>query len=374
MKSALYSNHIRFMRIAMREAEKARGLCSPNPFVGAVIVKNGTIIARGHTQVYGGDHAEIQAIKKAGESTEGADIYVTLEPCSHYGKTPPCSEAIITAKFRRVIYGIRDPNPLVNPRPDEDGPGIISMRASGIEVQGGVLAAEINRQLESWTHFVTTGRPFLTLKTALSLDGKYAADDGSSRWITGLEARKYVHVLRAQSDVVLSGIGTVLADDPMLNVRYGTSRHQPVRVVLDSSIQIPIDSALVKSAGEYPLYVFHTNDVRTDKERELLDLGVKTFRVDKADFGLDLGEVFEVLHDEGYYNIFAECGDRLSSALIASKLVDKVIVFLSPKLVGGRRSIFSNITRPNIHDALCFDDVSIRMIGDDIMLQAYPRY
>jgi diaminohydroxyphosphoribosylaminopyrimidine deaminase/5-amino-6-(5-phosphoribosylamino)uracil reductase len=363
-----------FMRLAMREAEKARGTCAPNPFVGAVIVANKKVISKGHTQSWGCDHAEVQAIKKAGSASVGADIYVTLEPCSHWGKTPPCTEAIITAGIKRVFYGISDPNPLVNPFPNVEGPGIISMRKHGIEVYGGWLEFPIRKQLEAWLCRIEKSRPFVTWKIALSMDGKYAAADGTSRWITGVDARQYVHKLRSWSDVIVTGIGTVLADDPMLNARISQKAHQPVRAVLDSYLRIPIQSALVQSAKEYPLYIFHSQGCTDSKIAKLEDAGAKLFQVPSQAGRLDLGAILNILHDLGYYSVMTECGDILSTALLKASLVDKVMIFLGPKLLGGSKSILTGLERLTIEQALCLEDIAFQKIGSDLLVTAYPRY
>lgn len=374
MRKPELSVHEYYMRMAMREAEKARGYCSPNPFVGAVIVKDGDVVSKGHTQSYGGDHAEVQAIRKAGTLATGADIYVTLEPCSHHGKTPPCTDAIIKAGISRVFYGIRDPNPLVNPTPDGDSPGIEQMRSKGIDVQGGILAERINRQLEAWLCRIVHGRPFVTLKTALSLDGKYAANDGSARWITGAAARRHVHKLRSQADVVLTGIGTVLADDPMLNVRLGRSFHQPIRAVVDSSLRIPQGSKLVQSAREYPVWVFHTGIASAARQEILINAGVRLFKIPSAAGGVDLNAVLRILHRQGCYSILAECGDTLTTALLNARLVDKVIAYISPKLIGGGKTILSGLSRMSIDAAILLQDASFHKMGDDILVSAYPKY
>lgn len=358
-----------FMKRALRLAERARGLCSPNPFVGAVIVKNGEVIGEGWTQVYGGDHAEIQALKKAGAKAASADMYVSLEPCSHQGKTPPCTKAIIKAGIKRVFVGILDSNPLVN------GRGVKQLRDKGIEVTTGLLASQIEVQLESYLCRVLKKRPFIVWKTALSMDGKYAAQDGSSRWISGELSRKKVHRLREASDVILTGIGTVLADDPLLNVRLPKPRHQPLRAVLDPKLKLPLDSQLAQSATQYPTAVFCSNGSETSSRAfALKKLGIHIHPVRTTDDGLELHFVLEILFKLGHNQVFLESGSKLASSFFEQKLVDKIHVFLAPKLIGGGKSILGELDLPNISQAISLRNPIWKRSGEDIELIAYPDF
>ncbi|NLW18555.1 MAG: bifunctional diaminohydroxyphosphoribosylaminopyrimidine deaminase/5-amino-6-(5-phosphoribosylamino)uracil reductase RibD [Candidatus Cloacimonetes bacterium] len=358
-----------YMKRALRLAERARGLCSPNPFVGAVIVKNGELLGEGWTQVYGSDHAEVQALKKAGPKAQGADMYVSLEPCSHQGKTPPCTRAIIKAGIKRVYVGILDPNPLVN------GRGIKQLRDAGIEVMTGLLAPKIEVQLESYLCRVLKQRPFVVWKSALSVDGKYAAQDGSSRWISGELSRKKVHRLREASDVVLTGIGTVLADDPMLNVRLSKPRHQPLRAVLDPELKLPPDSRLAQSASQYPTAVFCLDGLESSSQASVLkNLGIQIHPTAATDDGLDLHEVLDILFKLGHNQVLLESGSKLASAFFERKLVDKIHVFLAPKLIGGSRSILSELDLPNISQAISLQNPIWKRSGDDFELIAYPDF
>ena len=367
--NAIPAEALGFMKRALRLAENARGLCSPNPFVGAVLVKKGKVIGEGWTQEYGSDHAEIQALKMAGENARGAEMYVTLEPCSHQGKTPPCTKAIIAAGIKRVFIGILDPNPLVN------GRGVSRLREAGIEVVIGFMAPKIETQLESYLCRVLKKRPFVIWKAALSLDGKYAAQDGSSRWISGEISRKRVHRLREASYVVLTGIGTVLADDPMLNVRLPKSRHQPLRCVLDPGLRLPLDSKLAKTAQNIPTSVFCINGMEnTEKALTLKKLGLKVFPVTVGDVGLDLNQVLQQLFELGHSQVFLESGSNLASSFFAQGLVDKIHIFLAPKLIGGERGILSELDLPNISQAISLRKLSTRKSGEDIEIIAYPDF
>jgi len=365
------------MKKAIREAEKARGLCSPNPFVGAVIAKDDRIIASGHTQACGSDHAEVQALKKAGKRAKGADLFVTLEPCSHHGKTPPCTDAIIQAGIKRVFFGIRDPNPLVNSDIDTPGPGIISMREAGIQVEWGFLREQISRQLEYFLCRIQKDRPFVILKSALSMDGKYAAADGSSRWISNQSSRIYTHKLRQEVDAMLVGISTVVKDDPLLTVRLPRIKRQPLRAVLDAYLDIPLDSALIKSIDTAPLLVVHSHasDATIQSKAAVLrGLGVRLACVDSQNELLDLRQALGVLHELGYYSVMLESAGPLAAAFINQQLVDKLIIFYGAKLLGGLHSALADLDIANIDSALELQSTEVRDLDGDLMLSAYPRY
>ncbi len=386
--SASATDPLIYMKRAIRAAEKARGTCAPNPFVGAVLVKNGKILAEGWTQAYGGDHAEIQALIKAGPQARGADLYVTLEPCSHFGKTPPCTQAIIKAGVKRVFFGISDPNPLVN------GQGEKQLIETEIEVCKGFCAEEISRQLEYYICRVLKGRPFVIWKAALSLDGKYAAQDGSARWISGEKSRLEAHKLREEADVVLTGLGTVLSDDPQLNVRLPKPKKQPLRAVLDPKLSIPFETQLVVTAREFPTLLFCARGRENSaKAIDLNNRGVEIvpvtalptnplprpellFRPERSDLGniLNLREVLGVLHQRGCYCVLLECGSQLASAFFSAKLVDKCVLFYGPKLLGGGKAILRELPLPDIDAAIPLRDSRWRVCGEDLMLTGYPVF
>ena len=354
------------MARAIAIAEKGRGKCSPNPFVGAVIVKNGNIIGEGWTQGYGKDHAEINALRKAGAEAAGAEIYVTLEPCSHYGKTPPCALALIAAGIKTVYVGIIDPNPLVS------GKGIALLEDAGIEVHTGYMQEKINRQLEFFLCRINQQRPFVSWKTALSLDGKYAASDGSSKWITGISARKLVHRLRSEYDVILTGIGTVKADDPMLNNRVYNTHVQPCRVVLDPHLEIDPASKICSTAKDQSSLIYYRKGLKASaKIKALAALGVVTVAVKGAGDSLDLNSVLRDLHERGYYSVLVEAGSKLSSAFFGSGLVDKCYIFLGNMLLGNGRSMLSELPLNNIHAAIRLEHRRFRILGEDILIEGY---
>jgi diaminohydroxyphosphoribosylaminopyrimidine deaminase/5-amino-6-(5-phosphoribosylamino)uracil reductase len=353
----------------MQLAEQARGKCSPNPFVGAVIVKQDKIIGEGYTQAYGSDHAEVQAIKNCSKNCSGADMYVTLEPCSHYGKTPPCALAIIDSGIKQVYIGIKDPNPLVS------GQGINLLSAAGIAVKTGLLADLITRQLEYYLTYITQNRPFIFLKSALSLDGRIAAQDGSARWISCEASRARTHELRREADAVLTGIGTVLSDDPMLNVRLSDPGKQPLRVVLDSQLRIPLKSALVSSARDFKTLVF-TSMQTHDKAKisALAAAGVEVCPVGKTSSGLDLHQVLAELKSRQIQVVMLEAGSAVNTSFLAARLVDKLFLFQAPLLLGGERLAWNRIGVDNIAQALKLAEVTSEPCGTDTLISAYPVY
>lgn len=367
--SAIQSDPQIFMNRALKAAEKARGTCSPNPFVGAVIVKNSSIIAEGWTQKYGGDHAEIQALAKAGEKARGADLYVTLEPCSHFGKTPPCTQAIIAAGISRVFLGILDPNPLVH------GKGVLHLQEAGIEVIPGVLATEVTRQLEYHLCRVHNRRPFVIWKAALSLDGKFAAQDGSSRWISGERSREQTQRLRQEADAVLTGIGTVLGDDPLLTVRLKNNLKNPLRVILDPNLKLPPSSQIARGMHSVPTAVFCARGrENTIPAKVLVALGANIYPVTAKGDKLNLKEVLGILYQLGHSLVLLECGSRLASSFFAARLVDKCVIFYGPKLVGGNRAMLTELGLPDISAALALKNLSFKASGEDLQVTGYPAY
>lgn len=356
-----------YMALAIREGEKSRGLCSPNPFVGAIIVKDGVILARGRTQAYGQDHAEIVALKIAQAHAKGATMYVSLEPCCHHGKTPPCTQAIIAAGITRVIAGSLDPNPLVS------GKGIQELQRAGIEVEYGIYSDRIRRQNEAFFCYIRKQRPFIIWKIALSLDGKFAALDGSSQWISNEASRRVVHQSRAHADAVLSGIRSVHKDDALLNARGVKNVKQPLRVVLDPALELNPQSRLATSAALYPSLVFyhHRNDMRA---KVLSDLGLELIQVKGFADELDLPEVLQVLYRRQVSSILLETGNRLSEAFWQAHLVDKCMIFYGNKILGGDQAALAGLALPNLASAITINELSYRKLGENILVCGYPDY
>ena len=358
-----------YMQLAIKVAENGRGKCSPNPFVGSVIVKNNQVISEGWTSEYGSDHSEIQALKKAGKRAKGATLFVTLEPCSHYGKTPPCTNAIIAAGIKEVYIGIYDPNPLVK------GKGIAMLKEAGIDVHYGFGEDKIRTQLEYYLCFIQKERPFVTWKTALTLDGKYAAEDGTARWITGKKAREYAHKLRSENDVVLTGIKTILIDDPALNVRLPGNYKQPLRVVLDPFLKIPVLSSFVSIAAKFPgMVITSTANLQTDKVNLLKQKGVKIETLKTQDGHFNLHEVLNLLYNMNYYSVLLETGSGIAEAFLKEELIDKIIFLYGAKILGGTKSPLPALGIESIYKALYMWKTSCRKMENDIVVTAYPFY
>lgn len=352
-----------FMQRAIELAWLGRGFASPNPMVGAVIVRNGRIIGEGYHKKCGELHAERNAFASLKESAEGAEMYVTLEPCCHYGRTPPCTEAIIENGISRVYIGSRDPNPLVS------GKGAKLLREHGIEVIEDFMRTECDELNPAFFHYITTGSPYVVLKYAMTLDGKIAAYTGRSQWITGGTARRHVHLLRGTYGAVLAGIGTVLADDPMLNCRIENA-HQPLRVIADSSLRIPLDSSLCRSAGEYPLLIACTKADST-KKAALEALGAEVAVLPEKDGHVDLNALMRLLAKKQISGVLIEGGGGLSYSALRNGIVDHVCAYIAPKLLGGRdaKTPVEGIGAESPDSAALLKNRRLTVLGDDILLE-----
>ncbi len=350
-----------FMRLALREAEKGLGRTSPNPAVGAVLVKNGRVIARGHHARAGAPHAEVVALRAAGGRARGADLYSTLEPCDHFGKTPPCSLAILEAGVKRVFVGSRDPNPLVN------GRGIARLRRAGVEVAG-VLRQECDALNAHWFRYITAGRPHVTLKAAVTLDGKLATRAGDARWVTGPEARLEVHRLRNRVDAVLVGAGTARADDPELTTRLPHGGRDAVRVVLDSRLQLPRSLKLLRHQSPAPTLVAHVSG-----RPKRYGAGVELLRCRARRGRVDLRDLLRKLAQRGITSLLVEGGAEVHGSFLAQGLADRVLLFLAPKIVGGEGvSWVAGPGARRMADALRLEEVHVTRVGADILISGKP--
>ena len=314
-----------------RAIELARGgKPSPNPHVGAVVVKDGVIVGEGFHERAGMDHGEIAAIKSAKSKAKGATLYVSLEPCNHVGRTPPCTEAILKAGITRVVIGTDDPNPHV------EGGGAAKLRAAGVEVVAGVRKDEAETVIAPWKKFVTRDLPFISVKLALSLDGRIATRTGASRWVTGPDARARVHALRASCDAVAVGIGTVLSDDPRLNVRDAQGP-SPTRIVFDTKLRTPAKSRLVQTASEIPTIILTSPDAPFANEDELGGFGVEIMRTPvSAEGRIDVVPAMTALAQRGIVSLMVEGGAELAGSFLATKMADELHAFLAPILLGPR--------------------------------------
>jgi diaminohydroxyphosphoribosylaminopyrimidine deaminase/5-amino-6-(5-phosphoribosylamino)uracil reductase len=318
----------RWMELALVHARS--GHPSPNPHVGAVVVKDGELIATGHHERAGTDHAETAAVRAAGARAAGATLYVTLEPCNHHGRTPPCTDAIISAKIARVVIGCRDPNPHV------EGKGVEALLATGVDVMLGVREEACRAQIAPWTKHVTTGLPYVSIKLALSLDGRIATRSGASKWVTGPDARAKVHLLRSRSDAVAVGIGTAVADDPRLTVR-DIPGESPLRVVFDTNLRLSAESRLASTAREIPTLVLCGPDASEEGEAKLQELGVECVRLPLSTQGrLDVILALRMLAQRGVVSLLVEGGAELAGSFLAGRLADEMHAFIAPILLGPR--------------------------------------
>lgn len=368
--------HEKYMKEALELAKKGMGFVNPNPMVGAVIVKNGEIIGRGFHRKYGCLHAEREAFADCdnrGIDCTGADMYVTLEPCCHHGKTPPCTDAVIQHKVSHVYIGSSDPNPLVA------GRGVRILREHGIEVTEGILKDECDELNEIFFHYITTGRPFVTMKYAMTMDGKIACYTGESKWITGEEARMNVQKERLRHSAIMVGIGTVLADNPMLTCRLENGR-SPIRIICDSRLRIPPESNIVKTAKDIPTIIATTdynkrkNDDKKEKRKKLEDMGCSfiTTSTDSPDSRTDLKKVIKKLSDMKIDSILLEGGGELNWSMLNAGLVNKVQAYIAPKIFGGAgaKSAVSGRGVSVPSEAFMLTDTKVKQIGNDILIES----
>lgn len=357
-----------FMNRAIRLAVRARGKTSPNPMVGAVIVNRGQIIAEDYHRKAGTPHAEALTLAKAGAKGKGSALYVSLEPCCHTDKrTPPCTKTIIEAGIKKVVIAMKDPNPKVS------GRGIRELQQAGISVVSGVLEEKAQRLNEAYAKYITTKRPFVILKVAMTLDGKIATPAGQSKWITGEKARLIVHRLRSSVDAVMTAIGTVEADDPELTARTGRGKN-PKRVVIDPNLEIRLNSKILKVPPE-TIMVTRKVELRNSepeaKKNALLGSGVQIIEFEGEK--LDLGCLMARLGEAGITSVMIEGGSSLNAYALAAGIVDKVLFFIAPKIIGGKESYpaVGGKTFRRLEDAYALKDVNVRKIGADILVEGY---
>jgi diaminohydroxyphosphoribosylaminopyrimidine deaminase / 5-amino-6-(5-phosphoribosylamino)uracil reductase len=353
------------MKTALEEAALGRGRTSPNPAVGALVVKNGRIVARAHHRRAGGPHAEIIAIEAAGAKARGADLYTTLEPCNHYGRTPPCTEAILKAGLRRVICAGRDPNPLVN------GAGIARLRRAGVDVRTGVMRSEAEQLNRPFFKYIRTRLPWVTLKAAASLDGKIATYSGDSRWVSGRQSRRRAHHLRDQVDAVLIGANTARRDNPRLTARLskGAGRN-PARIVLDSGLRLPIGLRLFSAAKKPRTIVVTLQSPEARTAQRLIARGVEVWNVGSRRARIDLEGLLHRLAKEGLIHLLVEGGSEVNTSFLQQRLVDELVLFLAPKLIGadglswvGPLGVSSVARAPKLRE------ITSEKCGEDVILQ-----
>lgn len=352
----------RFMALALSLGRRGMGRVWPNPAVGCVIVAGGRVVGRAHTADGGRPHAETQALVQAGPLARGAVAYVTLEPCAHHGQTPPCAAALIAAGVARVVVATGDPDPRVA------GRGIALLRAAGVQVDLGCLEAQARVDHAGFLSRITLGRPFITLKLALSLDGRIATATGESQWITGPEARRAVHMLRARHDAVMVGAGTARADDPMLTVRDLGIDRQPVRVVISRRLDLPVAAALARSAGQVPLWICHGADADAERVAVWQALGARCFPCEIRDGTVDVGAALTALAGAGLTKVLCEGGGGLAATLLSAGLVDELVVFAAGVLIGAEGTpALAALGVERLVDAPRFKLDDVQKIGADVM-------
>jgi diaminohydroxyphosphoribosylaminopyrimidine deaminase/5-amino-6-(5-phosphoribosylamino)uracil reductase len=359
-----YSMDEFYMRRALRLAQKGGAWVSPNPMVGAVIVKEHRIIGEGYHQLFGGNHAEVNAINHASETIDGSTIYVNLEPCTHYGKTPPCCESIIACKPARVVIGTPDPNPIIS------GRGIEALKRHGIETTVGVLEESCRRLNERFFKFIQTGTPFVTLKFAQTIDGRIATVTGHSRWISSEKSLRFVHMLRSHHDAVLVGVGTVLQDDPELTVRLIRGRN-PVRIVVDSLLRISPDARALKNQDMAKTMIATTIHAGSEKRARLAEMGIETMLFEHDnDRRVDLTKLLVELGKRNISSVLVEGGAAIITSLLKVKLPDRVVIVIAPKIVGKGVEAVGNLNIQSMDESLRLAYRKIRRLGDDLIIDA----
>jgi diaminohydroxyphosphoribosylaminopyrimidine deaminase/5-amino-6-(5-phosphoribosylamino)uracil reductase len=354
-----------WMKRALHLAEKGKGRTSPNPMVGAILVKDGKMVGEGYHAKAGEAHAEIVALQQAGEEAEGAILYLNLEPCTHYGKTPPCVPQVIEAGVKRVVIGMEDPNPLVK------GRGIEILRKAGLYVEVGILEKECRRLNEAFCKYILKKEPFVVLKVAATLDGKMATRNGDSKWISGEASRRFVHKLRDQVDGVLVGIGTVLKDNPMLTARIRGGR-DPYRIVLDSRLKIPEEAKVIGTSPSKAI-IASTELAPKDKIGKLKKRGVQILILDSKEGRVNLKSCLSKLGEMGVMNLLVEGGSQVNGSFLDEGVIDKLLLFLSPKLIGDQQAlgIFGGKGASNLQKATALKEIKAKRIGEDILLEGY---
>jgi diaminohydroxyphosphoribosylaminopyrimidine deaminase/5-amino-6-(5-phosphoribosylamino)uracil reductase len=359
-----------YMRMALELARKGEGFTSPNPMVGAVVVKDGKVVGRGYHVRAGAAHAEVVALQEAGEGAQDATLYVNLEPCCHYGRTGPCVKEIVAAKVKKVVVAMVDPNPLVA------GKGLAFLREAGLEVVTGVLAAEAERLNEVFCKYITTGFPFVVAKAALSLDGKIATRSGESQWITGEEARVFGHRLRHRYDAILVGVNTVLRDNPSLTARLPEGRGKdPVRVVLDSFARTPPEARIIRQESPSPAIIAVTQDAPRGRITALEEAGAEVVVTPAREGRVDFAWLMKELAEREITSVLIEGGGEVHASALAAGIVDKVVFFIAPIIIGGKSAPgpVGGKGAERLAEAVYLQNMNVLRVGQDICVEGYIR-
>jgi diaminohydroxyphosphoribosylaminopyrimidine deaminase/5-amino-6-(5-phosphoribosylamino)uracil reductase len=356
----------KYMALALKLAERGKGRTSPNPSVGAIIVQKEKIVGQGYHKRPGEPHAEVEALRSAGSKARGSTLYLNLEPCSHQGRTPPCTESIIKSGIKKVVVALKDPNPLVN------GKGIKRLRSAGIEVKSGVLRKPALRLNEGYIKYITTGKPFIILKTAASLDGKIATSQGDSKWITGARAREYTHRLRGEMDGILVGIGTVLADDPYLRANSKERRknqREPVKIIVDTKLRTPLRAKVLSP----PAIIATTKGASPKKVSVLRKKGIEVLIIEEKEGKVNLRKLIKELGKREITNLMIEGGAEINTSFLKENLVDKILFFIAPQIIGGRKSSVGELGIFKLRDALHLSGITFKRFADDLLIEGYIK-
>lgn len=355
-----------YMQLALDLAKKGKGWTSPNPLVGAVLVKDGNIIGQGYHKLYGQPHAEVNAIASAKEDVKGATLYVTLEPCSHVGKTPPCSDLVIDKKIKRVVVGAFDPNPLVA------GKGVESLRSAGIDVVTGVLKEKCLLVNEVFMKYIVTKEPFVVMKMAMSLDGKVATATGESQWISGESSRQQVHNLRHELSGIMVGVETIIRDDPKLTARSPNSKN-PVRIVVDSQLRIPLTSAVLAQQDTAKTIIATTEKSASQRREVVKQMGVEVIVIKENAGRVGLQELMKILGAMGIDSILLEGGAVLNFSALEEGIVDKVQIYIAPKIIGGKKAktAVEGVGVTSLKEAFQLNRMTTNKVGEDVLIEGY---
>jgi diaminohydroxyphosphoribosylaminopyrimidine deaminase/5-amino-6-(5-phosphoribosylamino)uracil reductase len=359
-----------YMQMALALAARGKGFTSPNPCVGAVVVKNGEVAGRGWHRAYGADHAEVMAIDDAGGAARDADLFVTLEPCNHFGKTPPCTHKILAAGIRRVVAACPDPNP-------KAAGGLSFLSQNGVDVSCGLLQAQAETLIEDFLWYVRHQTPFVILKCAATLDGRIATSTGESQWITCEQSRAFGHEIRGQVDAILVGSGTLHADNPSLTCRIpGKQPRDPARVILDTRLTVSEDAQVVRQKSTAPTIVVTGPDVPSDKKARLLEKNVQVMEIGLKDNRLDLCRLMLKLGEMSITSLLIEGGGTVAAGALSAGIVNKMIYFLAPRLLGGSdgKAVFEGKGIEKLSDAITLDPMTVTQVGQDILVQGYVNY
>lgn len=356
--------NVKYMSFALELAEKGRGNVEPNPMVGAVVVKNGLAIGKGYHQAFGGPHAEVFALSEGKEACEGATLYVSMEPCAHYGKTAPCVDAIIKAGIKEVVIAIIDPNPITS------GKGMRKLQEAGIDVKLGVMESQAAKLNAPFLKLMQKGLPYVIVKWAMSLDGKIATHTGDSRWISSEESREYVHKIRGQVDGIMVGINTVQRDDPQLTCRIKGGRN-PRRIIIDSNATLPLNSRLINTIQESELLVAVGNNAPQERTEKLRQLGCKIIPAGNVNGLVDMKILFQQLGKMNLTNVLVEGGSRVITSIIEERLADKIMVFIAPIIIGGEGAMSpvmgTGIT--HISESIKLTDITTKKFANNLVIE-----